>query len=361
MYYPYNRPQYYPHSVYPPQHQPYRPQYYPPQYMPQRFPQQALYSSYNGFQIPRANIPPAHPMASQAIQSPNKNFQSPVRGFASPSRNHPTQSQQQQPQNKPPQQQQLQSPTRPGFLTYEQVMERIQKANSQQQQPYQPQQQQHYQPQQKSTSLPQPQQTQQKPQSGQNQQPQQQQSKQQQQPIQQQIQPNKTPNKQVSQQIESQQKQPTPPKDPEYEDGELEELALQYEDGYIYRGQGFPPQTRSGFGILTDSEGQEVYAGYWKDNFYEGEGKLRNLQVEILSGPYDYTNMTNIGNGWEFYEGKFEGGKMHGQGTLVLTNQEKYVGQFDDGMIHGEGEFIINNDTVVKAVWNQGILEQYIE
>ncbi|CAD8046612.1 unnamed protein product [Paramecium primaurelia] len=354
MYYPQSIPQYYPRSVYPPQHLPYRPQYYP-SYVPQYFQPQSLYASYNGFQIPRANIPPTHPMVSQAIQSPNKNFQSPTRGFASPTRNHLMQSQQQQPQNKPTQQQQLQSPARSGYLTYEQVMERIQKANTQQQS-HQPQQQ----------SVPQPQ-GQQKPQTGQlpksqQQQPKQQQS-QQQQPIQQQTLQAKTPNKQVSQQIEDQQKQPTPPKDPEYEagDGELEELALQYEDGYIYRGQGFPPQTRSGFGILTDSEGQEVYAGYWKDNFYEGDGKLRNLQVELINGPYDYTNMTNIGNGWEFYEGKFEGGKMHGEGTLVLSNQEKYIGQFDDGMIHGEGEFITNNDNVVRAQWNQGILEQYIE
>ncbi|CAD8212160.1 unnamed protein product [Paramecium octaurelia] len=353
MYYPQGRPQYFPRSVYQPQHLPYRPQYYP--YMPQYFPQQSIHASYNGFQIPKANVPPVHPMASQAIQSPNKNFQSPTRGFASPSRNHLLQSQQQQPQNKPTQKQQLQSPTRPGYLTYEQVMERIQKANTQQQS-FQPQQQ----------SDPQPQ-AQQKLQNGQipksqQQQPQQHQN-QQQQPIQQQTQQNKTPNKQISEKIEVQHKQPTSPKDAEYEagDGELEELALQYEDGYIYRGQGFPPQTRSGFGILTDSEGQEVYAGYWKDNFYEGDGKLRNLQVELINGPYDYTNMTNIGNGWEFYEGKFEGGKMHGEGTLVLSNQEKYIGQFDDGMIHGEGEFITNNDNAVKAQWNQGILEQYIE
>jgi hypothetical protein len=36
------------------------------------------------------------------------------------------------------------------------------------------------------------------------------------------------------------------------DDQEPEDLALQYEDGFIYRGQGFQPQTRSGFGILTD-------------------------------------------------------------------------------------------------------------
>ncbi|CAD8049290.1 unnamed protein product [Paramecium sonneborni] len=355
MYYPYGRQQYYPRPVYqPPQYRP--PQYYQP-YAPQYYPQSALYQSYNGYPIPKVNMPTAHPMASQTIQSPNKNFQSPMRGFASPARNQLMQSQQQQPpQYKPPSQQQLQSPTRPGFLTYEQVMERINKNNIQQQS---------HLPQQKSTSLPQP--IKPLPQNGQIQQ---QQPKKKQdheiQPTQQQTQQqNKTPNKQVHEQQEIQpKKQQTPPPqqlENEEVNNEPEELALQYEDGYIYRGQGYPPQTRNGFGILTDSEGQEVYAGYWKDNFYEGDGKLNNLQIEELEDPYDYTNMTNIGNGWLSYEGEFEGGKMHGQGTLILSNREKYTGQFDDGMIHGEGQFQTLEGKIIQAKWEQGILEQYIE
>jgi len=59
---------------------------------------------------------------------------------------------------------------------------------------------------------------------------------------------------------------------------ELEELALQYEDGFIYRGQGFQPATRHGYGILTDQDDNEIYAGHWDKNQYEGQGRLNNLQ-----------------------------------------------------------------------------------
>lgn len=148
------------------------------------------------------------------------------------------------------------------------------------------------------------------------------------------------------------------------------ELALQYEDGYIYRGKGVPPQTRDGFGILTDADGNEVYAGYWKDNFYHSQGRLYNLQKEELDGPLDWNNMTTIGNGWSSYEGiyvfdyiigNFVAGKMHGLGTLLLTNDEKYVGEFDEGMVNGDGEFTTIDGQVIKGVWEQGFLVQMQE
>jgi hypothetical protein len=81
------------------------------------------------------------------------------------------------------------------------------------------------------------------------------------------------------------------------------DLALQYEDGYIYRGQGLPPQTRQGFGVLVDAEEREVYAGFWEDNQYNGEGRLNNLNVDQLDQPIDWIDMTSIGNGWVKYEG----------------------------------------------------------
>lgn len=42
---------------------------------------------------------------------------------------------------------------------------------------------------------------------------------------------------------------------------------------------------------------------------------------------------------------------MHGQGTLILTNQEQYFGEFEDGMVHGEGEFTTAEGQVVKGKW----------
>lgn len=42
-------------------------------------------------------------------------------------------------------------------------------------------------------------------------------------------------------------------------------------------------------------------------------------------------------------------GKMHGIGTLVLSNGEKYMGEFEDGMVHGEGEFTTVNQELIKG------------
>jgi hypothetical protein len=86
--------------------------------------------------------------------------------------------------------------------------------------------------------------------------------------------------------------------------------------------------------VLNDQENHEVYAGFWQDNFYHGEGRLNNLQQEQIDGPFDWNDMTAIGNGWAVYEGiiiisilrELSKGKMHGEGILFLTNGEKFVG-----------------------------------
>jgi hypothetical protein len=32
--------------------------------------------------------------------------------------------------------------------------------------------------------------------------------------------------------------------------------------------------------VLTDPNENEVYAGFWHDNYYNGEGRLTNLEQE---------------------------------------------------------------------------------
>ncbi|CAD8170713.1 unnamed protein product [Paramecium octaurelia] len=137
---------------------------------------------------------------------------------------------------------------------------------------------------------------------------------------------------------------------------QLVELALQYEDGFIYRGQGYEPAIREGFGVLTDQYENEVYSGYWKDNQYHGQGKLINFQVEQIQGPYDFRDLGNIENGWLSYEGEFYEGKMHGKGVLLLTNGEQFEGEFNDGMINGQGIYSTSNMNDIRGIWNDGIL-----
>ncbi|CAK88834.1 unnamed protein product (macronuclear) [Paramecium tetraurelia] len=321
--------------------------YLQPQYqhqVPQLYPQ-TIYQPYYGIQIPAAPKYPQPSIANQNLQSPQKNFQSPSRGFVSPSRTNLMQSQQNSQSQQNPI---LQSPSRTGYYTYEQVMEKIKNAHSYQQQ------------QQNQQCI---------PQSRQQQENNYVESNQQKQVPNQQLMPKQglVDNKQnIGKEIKKFEPKQTQedkikPEQKQQNDEELEELALQYEDGYIYRGQGYPPQTRQGFGMLTDNEGREVYAGYWKQNVYDGQGRLQNLQVEEIDGAFDCNNMTTIGNGWSSYEGQFVGGKMQGQGMIVLSNGEKYVGQFDDGMIHGDGEFTTYQNEVIKGNWDQGYLVQMTE
>ncbi|CAD8083239.1 unnamed protein product [Paramecium sonneborni] len=155
---------------------------------------------------------------------------------------------------------------------------------------------------------------------------------------------NKQQQQQQQQQYQQQQQQ------------QLTQLALQYEDGFIYRGQGYEPAVREGFGVLTDQYDNEVFSGYWKDNQYHGQGKLINFQVDQIEGPYDYRDLGNIENGWMSYEGDFYEGKMHGKGVLVLTNGEQFEGEFNDGMIDGQGIYSTSDRHDIRGVWKDGIL-----
>ncbi|CAD8142421.1 unnamed protein product [Paramecium pentaurelia] len=163
---------------------------------------------------------------------------------------------------------------------------------------------------------------------------------------------------QLKPQLQPKQEQQT--KQQQVQNNQLQELALQYDDGFIYRGQGYEPATREGQGILTDQNDNTVYNGQWKANKYHGQGKLTNIQAEEIEGPFDYQDLRVIQNGWLGYEGNFSEGKMKGFGKLQLTNGEVFEGQFQDGIIDGKGTFTTVNGQILKGLWKEGILTQVI-
>ena len=54
---------------------------------------------------------------------------------------------------------------------------------------------------------------------------------------------------------------------------------------------------------MTDSDGNELYTGFWSKNEYHGEGRLNNISKEIIEGKIDWNSLTDIDNGWSTYEG----------------------------------------------------------
>jgi len=55
------------------------------------------------------------------------------------------------------------------------------------------------------------------------------------------------------------------------------------------------------------------------------------------------------------YEGEFENGKMHGEGTMWLANGNKYIGQWRDDQKHGTGVWWdIASQTKRQGEWING-------
>ena len=58
-----------------------------------------------------------------------------------------------------------------------------------------------------------------------------------------------------------------------------------------------------------------------------------------------------MGNFWEKYEGNFKEDKFEGTGKLYLTNGEVYEGEFKDGNIHGLGKYYRKNAELICGRW----------
>lgn len=86
-------------------------------------------------------------------------------------------------------------------------------------------------------------------------------------------------------------------------------------NGNMYNGQWIEGK-KNGFGMFKDKYG--LYAGNWKDDMRNGDGKIF------------------LNNGKTF-EGKFLNNKKEGEGTWYYTNGDKFVGKFKDGLKNGYG------------------------
>ena len=106
-----------------------------------------------------------------------------------------------------------------------------------------------------------------------------------------------------------------------------------------------------GFGKLTYPDGNLAYEGEWKNNAFNGRGKVFNEDPMELSKPFDYHNFDYLQDNWDKYEGEFVNDFKEGLGTLSLVNGERYVGEFKQDMVHGQGKYHTMESEVVNGVW----------
>ncbi|HMV45885.1 MAG TPA: hypothetical protein PK079_16930 [Leptospiraceae bacterium] len=171
--------------------------------------------------------------------------------------------------------------------------------------------------------------------------------------------------------------------------------------GYKYIGK-FKEGKRNGFGIWTKENpikpsGERIsvsedlavnksiyYEGEWKNNKYEGNGKLiikkngktkiytgkfvngklnGQGKLETLSGKYSgvFKNSKLNGHGvfekknGESYIGNFLNTKFDGKGAYTFKNKDLYIGDFKDGKLHGRGRLFNSKHRVIQSgKWENG-------
>ena len=111
-----------------------------------------------------------------------------------------------------------------------------------------------------------------------------------------------------------------------------------------------------GFGKLYYPNEKLAYEGEWKNNAFNGKGKVYNEEPVELAYSFDFTNFDYLQDHWDSYEGDFVNDYKEGHGTLILVNGEKYVGEFKQDMIHGRGTFYKITNENVEGEWSSNQL-----
>ena len=101
------------------------------------------------------------------------------------------------------------------------------------------------------------------------------------------------------------------------------------DNGAVYHGEWLVgTDTRQGLGGLTRKDGTSYY-GYFKNNRFEGKGKLKYVDDDLA--------------GRRYHAGLFVQGRLHGLGTVVMRNGDQYKGKWVRNQLIGQGVYIYQN------------------
>ena len=133
------------------------------------------------------------------------------------------------------------------------------------------------------------------------------------------------------------------------------------EDNSIYKGSWNSQGKKEGFGIFLDSKGNK-YVGEWKDDKFNGKGRLFSIQGDFYEGYFVDGAME--GNGMFYsktigykYIGEFKNNKFHGLGKIIYDNKMSYEGNFVEGYKEGKGKLIFSDGTYYEGNFEKNNFE----
>lgn len=138
-------------------------------------------------------------------------------------------------------------------------------------------------------------------------------------------------------------------------EGKIENQIFEYE-GQILN------NVPHGYGTKKFINGN-VYKGYWKNGFEEGDGLLEFENKDSYRGNFKRGKFSGYGVYCTFdgekYEGFWKNGVRHGKGTILFVSgiekkKEKYEGQFLNGVACGIGTLFFKNGDVYKGEFRDG-------
>ena len=121
---------------------------------------------------------------------------------------------------------------------------------------------------------------------------------------------------------------------------------------------------KEGYGVLYNPKVSKVipnYDGYWKDNAYNGEGKLK-FNNETRVGLFE--NNKQIGEGtfsdsFRKYTGSFKNNMFNGYGDLIVSENSKvsysYSGEFIDNKFNGNGFIQYKNNNTYNGEFKDNL------
>lgn len=142
--------------------------------------------------------------------------------------------------------------------------------------------------------------------------------------------------------------------DGQFQEGKLKGLGTWYfTNGDKYVGA-FDNNFPNGKGVLYAADGATT-SGLWQDGEYVGTGEIKPQRQGCIEGDCENGEGKYVfRDASATYTGSFEQSKPNGKGEVVYANGDRYEGEFEDGLFHGQGTLRQRDGTEIRGHWLAG-------